>query len=122
MKLRIFVDKVFLVGVVLVLSLSGSQNYLHAQHKKAAQTFKIGAHEFELNGRPFVIRCGEMHFARIPEAEWRNRLRMARAMGLNTVCAYLFWNLHEKTPGKFTWKEQSDAAKFCKIAGEEGFE
>lgn len=84
------------------------------------QTFKIGSDAFELNGKPYVIRCGEMHFARIPKAEWRNRLKMAKAMGLNTVCAYLFWNMHEKQPDVFTWTGQSDAAEFCKIAKEEG--
>ncbi|WP_199141471.1 beta-galactosidase [Pedobacter sp. ASV12] len=85
-----------------------------------AQTFAIGHEAFELNGKPYVIRCGEMHFARIPKAEWRNRLQMAKAMGLNTVCAYLFWNIHEKQPDQFTWQGQSDAAEFCKLAKEEG--
>lgn len=84
------------------------------------QTFAIGTEAFELNGKPYVIRCGEMHFARIPKAEWRNRLQMAKAMGLNTVCAYLFWNIHEKQPDQFTWEGQSDAAEFCKLAKEEG--
>lgn len=85
-----------------------------------SQTFKVGKEAFELNGKPYVIRCGEMHFARIPKTEWRSRLKMAKAMGLNTVCAYLFWNMHEKQPDTFTWTGQSDAAQFCKIAKEEG--
>ena len=47
---------------------------------------------------------------------------MIRAMGLNTVCAYLFWNMHEPHPGrkKFNWSGEADAAEFCKIAQEEG--
>jgi beta-galactosidase len=84
------------------------------------EPFKIGTESFILNGKPYVIRCGEMHFARIPKAYWRHRLKMAKAVGLNTVCAYLFWNFHETTPGKFTWEGQADAAEFCKIAQEEG--
>ncbi|KIO75623.1 hypothetical protein TH53_19605 [Pedobacter lusitanus] len=84
------------------------------------KTFEIGKKDFELNGKPFIIRCGEMHFARIPKADWRHRLKMAKAMGLNTVCAYLFWNMHEPQAGEFTWTSQSDAAEFCKIAKEEG--
>lgn len=82
--------------------------------------FAIGDSSFLLNGKPFVIRCGEMHFARIPKPYWRHRLQMAKAMGLNAVCAYLFWNLHEKTPGQFNWEEQADAASFCRMAQEEG--
>ena len=40
-------------------------------------------------------------FCRIPREYWAHRLRMAHAMGLNTVCAYLFWNMHEPKPGEF---------------------
>jgi len=90
-----------------------------AQQETAAP-FKIGTESFILNGKPFVIRCGELHFARIPKAYWRQRLKMVRAVGLNTVCAYLFWNFHETTPGKFNWQGQADAAEFCKIAQQEG--
>jgi beta-galactosidase len=45
---------------------------------------------------------------------------MAKAMGLNTVCAYLFWNMHEPRPGQFDWSGQADAAEFCRIAQEVG--
>jgi len=45
---------------------------------------------------------------------------MAKAMGLNTVCAYLFWNQIEARPGEFDWSGQADAARFCRIAQEEG--
>lgn len=85
-----------------------------------AVSFEIGAKDFRLNGQPFVIRCGEMHFARIPHEYWRHRLQMARAMGLNTVCAYLFWNFHEWEEGKFNWSDMADAARFCRLAQEEG--
>ena len=57
---------------------------------------------------------------RVPKEYWRHRLQMAQAMGLNTVCAYLFWNLHEPRPGEFDWSGQADAAEFCRIAQEEG--
>lgn len=82
--------------------------------------FKIGEQDFLVNGKPYVIRCGEMHFARIPKEYWVHRLKMAKAMGLNTVCAYLFWNLHEPTPGQFNWSGMADAAEFCKLAQKEG--
>lgn len=45
---------------------------------------------------------------------------MAHAMGLNTVCAYLFWNMHEPRPGKYNWSGQADAAEFCRLAQQEG--
>jgi len=45
---------------------------------------------------------------------------MAKAMGLNTVCAYLFWNQVEQQQGHFDWSGQSDSAEFCRIAQEVG--
>lgn len=83
-------------------------------------SFSIGDQDFLLDGKPFLIRCGEMHFGRVPVEYWQHRLRMARAMGLNTVCAYLFWNMHEPHPNQFEFSGQADAARFCRMAQEEG--
>lgn len=102
----------------LVLLTACLQSVTIAQPVK--QSFEIGDTSFVLNGKSYIIRCGEMHFARIPKTYWRHRLQMAKAMGLNTVCAYLFWNMHEKEQGQFTWEGQADAAAFCKMAQEEG--
>jgi len=85
-----------------------------------AHSFAIGTNDFLLDGKPFQIRCGEMHAARVPREYWRHRLQMARAMGLNAVCAYLFWNVHEPSPGHFDWSGQADAAAFCRLAQQEG--
>ena len=83
-------------------------------------TFEIGKEAFLLDGKPMVIRCGEIHFARVPREYWRDRLKRCKAMGLNTVCAYLFWNFHEWNEGVYDWSGQADAAEFCRIAQEEG--
>jgi beta-galactosidase len=95
----------------------------HVEVTHAAEpthTFAIGDDAFLLDGQPYVIRCGEVHAARVPKEYWRHRLQMAKAMGLNTVCAYLFWNQHEPTPGKFTWDDRADIAEYCRIAQELG--
>lgn len=83
-------------------------------------SFSIGNSDFLLDGKRFQIRCGEVHAPRVPREYWRHRLQMCRAMGLNTVCAYLFWNVHEPEPGRFEWSGQADAAEFCRIAQEQG--
>src|SRR2546427_1488064 len=62
---------------------------------RADEVFSVGEQNFILDAKPFVIRSGEMHYPRIPREYWQHRLRMARAMGLNTVSTYGFWNLHE---------------------------
>ena len=85
-----------------------------------SHTFAIGDSTFLLDGKTFVVRCGEIHFARVPREYWKQRLQMCHAMGLNTVCVYLFWNFHEPEPGKFDWSGQADVAEFCKLAQSEG--
>jgi beta-galactosidase len=103
-----------IVGVALIL---GAPLCLSAADASAVKhTFSIGTNDFLLDGQRFQIRCGEMHAARIPQQYWSHRLAMAKAMGLNTVCAYLFWNLHEPTPGHFVWTGQADDAEFCRAA------
>ena len=83
-------------------------------------SFRIKNEQFQLNGRPFVYRAGEIHPPRVPKEYWRHRLRMLKAMGLNTVGVYLFWNLIEPQPGKFDWSGQADYPEFFRIAKEEG--
>jgi beta-galactosidase len=102
------------------LFLSSSMVPAFADNSKANHTFAIGTNDFLLDGQRLQIRCGEIHAARVPKEYWRHRLQMAKAMGLNTVCAYLFWNLHEPKPGEYVWTGQADDAEFCRIAQEEG--
>ncbi len=83
-------------------------------------TFAVGDSAFLLDGKPFQIIAGEMHYPRIPREDWHQRLRMARAMGLNTVSAYVFWNVHEPKPGVFDFSGNADVAEFVREAQKEG--
>jgi len=76
--------------------------------------------QFVLDGKPFRIISGEMHYARVPREYWRARLKMAKAMGLNTITTYVFWNAHETTPGHYDFSGQNDVAEFIREAREEG--
>ena len=107
---------------VKVLSIFAAAALLAANVSAAdsKHTFAIGTNDFLLDSQRLQIRCGEIHAARVPKEYWRHRLQMAKAMGLNTVCAYLFWNLHEPKPGEYVWTGQADDAEFCRIAQEEG--
>ncbi|MDB5090056.1 MAG: beta-galactosidase, partial [Mucilaginibacter sp.] len=62
---------------------------------QSKHTFAIADGAFQYDGKPVQIHSGEMHFARIPKEYWRQRLQMLRAMGMNTVATYVFWNHHE---------------------------
>jgi len=77
--------------------------------------------EFLLDGQPFQIRSGEMHPDRIPPEYWRHRLQMAKAMGLNTVAIYVFWNAHESEEGRYDFSSAPrDIGRFLRLAREEG--
>ncbi len=91
-----------------------------APAQEAGHTFEIGKDSFLLDGEFFQIRCGEIHSTRVAPEYWRHRLKMCKAMGMNTVCAYMFWNFHERSEGEYTWTGRADIAEFCRIAQEEG--
>lgn len=88
----------------------------------AATSFAIEGAHFLRDGKPHVIRSGEIHYPRVPREYWRDRFRKARAMGLNTIQTYVFWNLHEPEPGRFDFSGNLDIAEFVRIAGEEGLD
>jgi len=82
--------------------------------------FTVQDGHFALDGKPFQIISGEMHYPRIPRAYWRDRLRLAKAMGLNTITTYTFWNLHEPEPGQYDFSGNNDVAEFIREAQQEG--
>jgi beta-galactosidase len=82
--------------------------------------FEVGPDAFLLDGKPIQLISGEMHYGRIPPEYWEQRLQMARAMGLNAVTIYCFWNVHEPEPGQWNFTGFGDVARFCKLAQQQG--
>lgn len=87
---------------------------------QAKHTFAYGDNDFLLDGKPFQMISGEIHYPRVPREAWRARMKMAKAMGLNTIGTYVFWNLHEPQKGKFDFSGNNDIAEFVRIAQQEG--
>ena len=83
-------------------------------------TFSAGNGAFLLNGKPFVIKAAEIHYTRIPRDYWEHRIEMCKAMGMNTLCIYVFWNIHEQQENEFDFTGQNDIAAFCKLAQKHG--
>ena len=82
--------------------------------------FKVGKNHFLLDGQPFQILAGEMHYPRIPRELWRDRFRKLKSLGLNTLSTYVFWNAHEIQPGVYDFSDNLDVAAFIRMAQEEG--
>jgi beta-galactosidase len=94
------------------LTLSNAQTVNH--------TFALGDSTFMLDDKPMQIISGEMHYTRIPEDNWRERIKMAKAMGLNTIGMYVFWNAHEMVQGQYDFSGNKNIAAFVQVAKEEG--
>ncbi len=94
---------------------------LQGQSQKDRHTFTLGTEEFLLDGKPFQIISGEIHPGRVPAEYWRHRIQMAKAMGCNTISAYLFWNHHEREEGIYDFRtDNRDISRFITTAAEEG--
>lgn len=76
--------------------------------------------EFLLDGVPFQIRSGEIHPQRVPSGHWRHRIRAAKAMGLNTIAFYTFWNALEREDGSWNFSGRNDIGAFIDMCQEEG--
>jgi len=102
---------IFLIGILYTNSHSQNTNH----------SFTLSKSEFLLDGKPFQIISGEIHPARVPVEYWRHRIQMAKAMGCNTIAAYIFWNYHESEPGVFDFQTGNhNIAAFIRIVQEEG--
>ena len=114
-----------IVAVGAVLLLFGPVSTTAARGAATTlRTFAFGGdkgEQFLLDGKPFQIVAGEIHPSRVPHEYWRHRIRMAKAMGLNTVAIYVFWNDHEREEGTFDFATGNrDIGEFLKTASEEG--
>jgi beta-galactosidase len=88
--------------------------------QRARHTFTLGTSDFLLDGKPFQIISGELHPARIPAEYWRHRIQMAKAMGCNTISAYIFWNYHESEEGAYDFSSDNhNLAGFIELVKEE---
>ena len=104
-----------LLVITALMLISGSINAINE-----SSTFTIGEKTFLLNGQPFVVKAAEVHYPRIPRPYWEHRIQMCKALGMNAVCIYIFWNIHEQQEGVFDFTDNNDVAEFCRIAQKNG--
>lgn len=76
--------------------------------------------KFFLDGKPFSIYSGAIHYFRVPREYWEDRLLKLKAAGFNTVETYTCWNLHEPREGEFDFTGMLDIAEFLRIAQKVG--
>lgn len=117
LKRSTFTRALIIVGALCVLNLwsCGSQ-----KSQFDTKTFEIGEGAFLRNGEPYVIKAAELHYPRIPREYWDQRIKLSKALGMNTVCLYTFWNVHEPKEGEFDFSGQNDIRAFIELCKENG--
>uniref|UniRef100_A0A8C2YTG8 Beta-galactosidase n=1 Tax=Chinchilla lanigera TaxID=34839 RepID=A0A8C2YTG8_CHILA len=98
-----------------------NQTHLTPSHLKSRRVgLKVEGSNFTLEGSPFLILAGTIHYFRVPREYWRDRLLKLKACGFNTVTTHVPWNLHEPMRGQFHFSGNLDFMAFMSIASEVG--
>ena len=63
--------------------------------------------QFVIDGKPFYMLSGEIHYYRMPPKMWDVHLKRAKEAGLNTVSSYIPWGWHEYEEGRFDFEGTS---------------
>ena len=119
MKLRKVISILSLAALLLAVPAMAKAATTAAPKGKPG-TFTVGKGTFLLNGEPFIVKAAEVHYPRIPRPYWEHRIQMCKALGMNAVCIYIFWNIHEQKEGQFDFTGNNDVAEFCRLAQKNG--
>ncbi|HEY2759890.1 MAG TPA: beta-galactosidase [Pirellulales bacterium] len=119
-----FAIKLAAVTVIFVVALSTVQA-ARAESQSLVpdgrlHQFRMHDKQFWIDDQPIVLLAGEMHFGRVLADDWELRIKQAKAMGLNTVSFYLFWNLVEPREGKFDFTGMNDVRRVIKLCQDNG--
>jgi len=82
--------------------------------------FETRDHQFWMDGQPTLLLTGEMHFGRVQPEDWETRIKQAKAMGLNAISFYLFWNQVESKEGTFDFSGMNDVRHVLKLCQDNG--
>lgn len=107
-------------SLIMTLCLCFACMLAMAGNVKTIHTFEAGKGTFLLDGKPFTVKAAELHYARIPREYWDHRVKMCKALGMNTICAYVFWNYHEPSEGVWDFSGNRDLAAFMEICKKNG--
>ncbi|KAI3354458.1 hypothetical protein L3Q82_018969, partial [Scortum barcoo] len=101
-------------------SIFPSRHHLEVRRMSRVEGLKANSSRFTLEGRPFRVLGGSIHYFRVPRAYWEDRLLKMKACGLNTLTTYVPWNLHEPERGAFNFQDQLDLKAYVSLAAEMG--
>ncbi|HWT65501.1 MAG TPA: beta-galactosidase [Terracidiphilus sp.] len=83
-------------------------------------TVGVNSRYLTRDGKPWLPVMGEMHFSRVPRADWDGELAKMKAAGVDIVAAYVIWIHHEEIEGEFEWTGQKDLRAFTELCAKHG--
>lgn len=75
----------------------------------------INSHYMTIDGKPMVPAMGEVHYSRIPSAEWVDEVRKMKEGGITMIACYVFWNHIEELEGQYDWSDQRNLRSFLEV-------
>lgn len=79
---------------------------------------EIKGKDFYQNGKKITVISGAIHYFRIHQDQYKDRLLKLKACGFNAVETYVAWNLHEPRKGEFVFEDFHNLERFIQIAAE----
>jgi hypothetical protein len=80
----------------------------------------LNAQYLTLDGKPWLPVMGEMHYSRVPEAEWENEILKMKSAGVQIIATYIIWIHHEEVEGQWDWAGQKDLRRFVQLCAKHG--
>ena len=93
---------------------------MNGKEERTMSKLTYKGRQFLLDGKPYTIISGAMHYWRIVPEYWEDRLKKLKACGFNTLETYIAWNLHERKEGEFDFSGNLDIVRYIETAEKVG--
>ncbi|KAH6756075.1 beta-galactosidase 3 [Perilla frutescens var. hirtella] len=73
-----------------------------------------------INGQRRILFSGSIHYPRSTPEMWEDLINKAKQGGLDVIDTYVFWNVHEPSPGNYNFEGRYDLVRFVKTIQKAG--
>jgi hypothetical protein len=73
-----------------------------------------------INGQRRILFSGSIHYPRSTPDMWEDLIFKAKEGGLDVIETYVFWNVHEPSPGNYNFEGRNDLVRFIKTVQKAG--
>ncbi|KAK1373471.1 Beta-galactosidase [Heracleum sosnowskyi] len=73
-----------------------------------------------INGQRRILISGSIHYPRSTPEMWEDLIINAKEGGLDVIDTYVFWNVHEPSPGNYDFAGRYDIVRFLKTVQKAG--